>query len=429
MSDGSDETEEPDTPADEETAVDVTPETVAERLDEVGTALETAETEADLDEVEATLDTVETQIEATSFPEPDDEDEEPPAERLSARVEELHEQLAEQRGPYGSDVVETVEAGSDTLTDTRWTEDGEPDVIGSTETLVSSVSDTLDVTIEYSSDFPDDYTAALDSVVEAITETDLDADDDADTIAALLEAAETFTDALEDAEEWDDLTVVEQLTVEGFYDRLDSENRKDFPPELGVIRIAEQENDPERILTAFETFDSEFMQENCVDAFRRMGASEAYDAMEGLAQRRDRPAIEVLGKIGDDRACEMLHDYITDESNPPLQKTVLKTLGEIGSPESTQPVANRLVAEDYEVRSQAARALGRIGDARAVGPLGDVLAEEERDSVRAAAAWALVQIGTEAALEEAAEYVDDRSFIVQAEAEKASDHLGTVASA
>lgn len=429
MSDGSDETDETDAPADEETAVDVTPETVDERLDEAETALEAAETEADLDEIEATLDGAETQIENASFPEPDDEDEEPPEERLTGRLEDLREQLDEQRGPYGSDVVEAIEAGSETVADTRWTEDGEPDVVAATETLTESVADTLDTSFEYGSDFPADYTDALDDVAETVTEADLDADADADTIAALLDATDAFADALEAAEEWDDLTVVEQLTVEGFYDRLDSENRKDFPPELGVVRIAEQENDPKRILTAFETFDSEFMEENCVDAFRRLGAPEAYDAMEGLAQRRDQPAIEVLGKIGDDDACEMLHDYISDESNPPLQKTVLKTLGEIGSPESTQPVANRLVAEDYEVRSQAARALGRIGDTRAVGPLGDVLAEEERDEVRAAAAWALVQIGTERALEEAAQYVDDRSFLVQSEAEKAEDHLGTAAAA
>ncbi|PSQ51590.1 phycocyanobilin lyase [Halobacteriales archaeon SW_8_65_20] len=425
MSDGSDETEESAASADEETAVDVTPETVGDRLDETETALENAETEADLDDVEATLDATETQIENASFPEPDDEEEEPPAERLTARLEELRETLNEQRGPYASDVVEAIETGRETLTETRWTESGEPDVISAVETLVASVGETLDVRFDYGSEFPDEYATALDRVTECITETDLHADEDDDTIASLLDATDEFTDALDAAEEWDDLTVVEQLTVEGFYDRIDSQNRKDFPPELGVVRVAEQENDPDRILTAFERFDSEFMQENCVDAFRRMGTPAAYDAMAGLAQRRDRPAIEVLGKIGDDEACEMLHEYISDESNPPLQKTVLKSLGEIGSPESTQPVANRLAANDSEVRSQAARALGRIGDTRAVEPLGEVLAEEERDTVRAAAAWALVRIGTERALEAATQYVDDRSYIVQTEAETAADRLET----
>jgi HEAT repeat protein len=39
--------------------------------------------------------------------------------------------------------------------------------------------------------------------------------------------------------------------------------------------------------------------------------------------------------------------------------------------------------------------------------------------VRASAAWALVQIGTERALEAAAEYTDDRAYIVETEARKA----------
>jgi HEAT repeat protein len=61
-----------------------------------------------------------------------------------------------------------------------------------------------------------------------------------------------------------------------------------------------------------------------------------------------------------------------------------------------------------------------IGDTRAIEPLGDVLAEDEDDTVRASAAWALNQIGTGRALEAAAAYADDRSYIVQVEAEKAA---------
>ncbi len=42
----------------------------------------------------------------------------------------------------------------------------------------------------------------------------------ADTIAALLGAVDTLESDLEDAEEWSDLEVAEQLDREGFYDRL-----------------------------------------------------------------------------------------------------------------------------------------------------------------------------------------------------------------
>ena len=45
-------------------------------------------------------------------------------------------------------------------------------------------------------------------------------------------------------------------------------------------------------------------------------------------------------------------------------------------------------------------------------------------TVRAAAAWALRQIGTEAALEAAAAYTDERSYLVQHEADLAAAALG-----
>ena len=42
---------------------------------------------------------------------------------------------------------------------------------------------------------------------------------------------------------------------------------------------------------------------------------------------------------------------------------------------------------------------------------------------RAAAAWALRQIGTERALAAAADYADDRAYLVQHEASQAADAL------
>jgi HEAT repeat protein len=75
------------------------------------------------------------------------------------------------------------------------------------------------------------------------------------------------------------------------------------------------------------------------------------------------------------------------------------------------------------VRPYAARALGLIGDTRAVDPLADALETDESDEVRAAAAWALRQIGTEAALEAAASFSDDRAYLVQHEATQADEAL------
>ena len=111
-------------------------------------------------------------------------------------------------------------------------------------------------------------------------------------------------------------------------------------------------------------------------------------------------------------------------SDPGLQKVTLRALGEIGSEEATQAVADKLVMDNENVRPHVARTLGLIGDTRAVDPLADTLENDEDDNVRAAAAWALRQIGTEAALEAAADHVDDRSYLVQHEAERAADSLG-----
>jgi hypothetical protein len=409
----------------DEVAVDVSREELEERLDAASEAIEGAETEADLDEVEADLDAVAADLEAASLPDPEDEDEEDPTEAVEALLEEAREELEAARGPYAEDVVADIEAAQETIEGGEWTNQGEAEVAEAVDAFLDSVGESLDAAYDVGAGL-DEHVEVLDVVAEDVTDAGLDADEDEGTIAALLEATDALSTELDEAQEWEDLTVVQQMRANGFYDRLNSRNRKDYPPELSVVRIAEKENDPERVLMAMDRLTSKFMQENCLEALKRMGAPEAYDDLMAKVQKRDFDAIEAIGKIGPEAAAatETLHDYIDGESNPPLQKVVLRALGELGSEESTQPVADRLVAEDPEVRSQAARALGRIGDTRAIDPLGALLADDEEDSVRAAAAWALNAIGTERALETAAEYAEDRSYIVQVEAEAAHEALG-----
>ncbi|MFB6139503.1 MAG: HEAT repeat domain-containing protein, partial [Halosimplex sp.] len=209
------------------------------------------------------------------------------------------------------------------------------------------------------------------------------------------------------------------LDAEGFYDVLESENRKDFPAEWNAIKVYERLGEADPIVTALETFDSDFMEENALDALWRMGDEAAYDAVLQRAQKRNKRPVEILGKIGNDEATETLHDFIDGDGDPALQKITLRALGEIGSEESVQPVAQRLDADNYEVRSAAARSLGLLGDTRAIDPLADVIEGDEADEVRASAAWALNQIGTERALSVLEDYTDDRAYLVQAEAEKA----------
>ena len=419
------------------------------RLDDLGAALESAETEADLDDVEADADELEADLEDADFPvpEPEAEDEEPedPKEPLEDRLGDIRDGIESQRGPYGEDVESDADDAASTIRETRWTRDGKPAVreaveafLGTAETELDErfeiaegnegdeIGDEADVEDEIGTEEREDGKEsenALADAVESIGETAadgrLDADEDAETIAALLEAIEELRSGLDDAEEWSDLEIAEQFRREGFYDRLTPENRKDFPPELGVVRIAEAENDPERILMALDSLDSDFIEENCIDALRRLGAAEAFEPMQGLAQRRNQGAIEVLGKIGDERAVETLVDFV-DSGNPPLQKVTIRALGEIGSEEASQEIANAMTDDEPAVRSVAARALGLIGDTRAIEPLSARLEDgDEANEVRASAAWALVRIGTERALQAVAEYDDDRSYTVQHEAEMA----------
>ena len=417
MSNGDDE---PDDAADAdvpETVAD--PEDIATTLDEAEESLEAAETEADLDEVEATLDDAAGEIER--LPEADEDDEEDPAADLQDRLDSLREDLEAQRGPYAEDVAETAETAAETVRGEEWTESGELDVIPAVEAFLDGVGEQLLDTFEPDSEDLADLADALEDAAGAIRETDLDPDEDTETIAELVELAETLESDLEAAETWDDLTVREKLEAQGFYDVLESENRKDYPPEWNAVKLHEQADDVEPILLALEMLESEFMQENVLDSLKRLGvkAEPAYDEMEARAGKRDQAAIEVLGNIGNEEALDTLLDYIEGDSNVALQKVTLRAIGEIGSHEATEAVAQKLASDDETLRSHGARTLGLLGDTRAIDPLADTLADDDSDTVRASAAWALRQIGTERALEEVGQYADDSAYLVQAEAEKA----------
>ena len=185
------------------------------------------------------------------------------------------------------------------------------------------------------------------------------------------------------------------------------------------------------ILLALDSLTSDFMERHCLEALERMGKRGKTDAsleeLLGRAGKRDQFAIRILGNMAAEEAVDTLVEYVDEDSNPQLQKATFKTLGEIGASEAVDPLAAKLTMENDEVRPYAARALGLIGDTRAVDPLADALADDESDDVRAAAGWALRQIGTRDALETVAEYADERSYLVQTEAEKARSALDAAA--
>ena len=418
MSNGDDETPENDSA--EMALTDV--EDFETRLEEVGASLESAETEADLDDVEATLDAIETALESAELPEPD-EDEDDPSEEIESEIESLRSNLEDARGPYVEDVAALVEDAAATIRETRWTDQGGEDLETAVATFLDGLDDELDADVDASGDAAD----RLDDAAETLSGLSLDPDDDAEQIETLLGLAQTLEDDVEAAQSWDDLTVQEEFHERGFYDILTSERRKDYPPEWGAVKLYEKRYQKtgdseaiEYILLALEKLESDFMEENVLDSLERIGPPEAFDEMHQLAQKRNKQAIRVLGKIGDDAAVDTLVEFIDGDGDPALQIVTLRALGAIGSEEASQTIANRLAADNEDVRSAAARALGTIGDTRAIDPLADVLGDtEEAASVRASAAWALNTIATERALQAVQDNADDASYLVQAEADKA----------
>jgi hypothetical protein len=400
--------------ADAETTLST--DTLDARLDDTAEALEAAETEADLDDVEQRLDAIDSDLEAADLPEADDEEEDDPETELSDRLSKLRDDLEEQRGPYAEDVIAALNDARGTIEDTRWTEEGMEAVLTAVRTFTEAAA-----VGEFSvaEDTEAAALATLEEVADAVADADLDPDEDAETIGALIEESDDLAAAVEDAEEWEDLSVREMLDFHGFYDVLD--HRKDFPPEWHALKVFERDGDAEKILVALDLFESDFMERHCMEALERMGpeAEAAVDEMLSRAERRNNQAISILGKIGSEEAADTLVEFVDADSDPQLQKATFRALGEIGAAAAVQPLANQLVADSEETRSRAARALGLIGDTRAVDPLADVLADDDSDTVRASAAWALRQIGTDAALSEVADYADDRAYLVQAEAEKA----------
>jgi len=432
MSDG-DDTETPDDdgkemvdePPEEELA---DPEEFDRRLDEAAELVESAETEPDLDEADEMIDGTEADLEAATLPTPepevgedeDPEDVEPPdpKEEYEDRISDLRDDIEEQRGPYVEDVTDVLDSAQTTITTSEWTHEGEEAVAEAVDVFFADAGETLGEEFELTAEEPDPVAEELQAVTEEIGATALDPDDDAETIATLLEQAETLTSDLDDAMIWSDLEVREQLRRQGFYDVLDPSVSKDFPPELSAIHVYEAQGEVEPILDALDSLGSDFMEENILTVLEHLAPQEAFDPVHALAQRRNKQPVRILGRIGDEAACDTLEDFLGG-GDVGLEKTTLRALGMIGAEQSTEPVAQRLAADNPEIRSAAARSLGLIGDTRAVEPLGDVLEADEADEVRASAAWALTQIGTRRALDTAAEYADDRSYLVQTEAEKA----------
>ncbi len=89
--------------------------------------------------------------------------------------------------------------------------------------------------------------------------------------------------------------------------------------------------------------------------------------------------------------------YLSD-GNALVRRTVARVLGELGRPESEDPLIELLGDENGHVRSMAAEALGRLRSRKAAAQLLDLL-QDEYKSVQESAIQALAAIGDESVLD------------------------------
>jgi HEAT repeat protein len=150
---------------------------------------------------------------------------------------------------------------------------------------------------------------------------------------------------------------------------------------------------------------------------------------KALAYKKDwkvrTAAARALGDIGDARAVEPLIAALKDKDSHVREATV-RALGKIGDARAVKALSAALKGGDWLVRKAAAEALGKIGDARAVKPLIAALKDEVSD-VREAAAGALCEIGDARAVEPLIAALKDGNFYVRQAAAGALGAIGAPA--
>lgn len=132
-------------------------------------------------------------------------------------------------------------------------------------------------------------------------------------------------------------------------------------------------------------------------------------------------ASEILGKIGDERAVAGLIETLGDGNSGVRSKSMV-ALVEIGEP-SVDLLTNALSNENWQIRSQAAEALGVIGLKKSVEPLIKTL-KDVNSWVRKAAAESLGNIGDKKAVNPLKNLLKDDSLEVQEAVSNALEKLG-----
>ena len=129
-------------------------------------------------------------------------------------------------------------------------------------------------------------------------------------------------------------------------------------------------------------------------------------------------AARVLGEMGDANAVEPLIDVLKNDRNGSVRLYAARALGELGEVSATIPLIESLREDrNVDVRVRAARALGRLGGKEVVEPLVEALNDENP------ATDALIEIG-DVATDSLIESLDSEKVNVRCDATRALGEIG-----
>lgn len=159
-------------------------------------------------------------------------------------------------------------------------------------------------------------------------------------------------------------------------------------------------------------------------ALGEIGAVTAVNSLIEALQDEERivrsSALQALGMIEDERAILALLGALQSES---LRSGAIDALVKVEDVRALEALTELLTADDSYDRYQAALALAKKGDKRAVDPLIEELKEDESAGVRAEAARALGVIGDERAIGPLTEALEDPSDLVRSYAAGALEQI------
>jgi HEAT repeat protein len=144
--------------------------------------------------------------------------------------------------------------------------------------------------------------------------------------------------------------------------------------------------------------------------------------LEDASSPKRQEAAVALGKIGDSRAVKPLEGVLEDEDGH-LRVSAIEALSQIGATDSRALLFRRLKDRDRHVRAAAVEALGRVGDPRIVEPIAESLLSDGSWEVRKLSVEALGRIRDERTTELLCRALEDSDSDVRQTAANALGQL------